>query len=172
MPIYRCNACGFVSEDAATPVGQTTACGRCGRASTVYGTVFFVEKLVERYAAAMRELQALRAADDDEPANQGAAAEAAATAAGAGAQFTDVDAQNTANFATAEQHLPLQAWFAGRKINATFDYAQVDTTGFFDDAARLLGDRLDLFGELIDRVAFAYRKGHGWINLELARLPQ
>ena len=74
MPIYRCNACGFVSEDAATPVGQTTACGRCGRASTVYGTVFFVEKLVERYAAAMRELQALRAADDDEPANQGAAA--------------------------------------------------------------------------------------------------
>lgn len=172
MPIYRCNACGFVSEDAATPVGQTTACGRCGRASTVYGTVFFVEKLVERYAAAMRELQALRAADDDEPANQDAAAEAAATAAGAGAQFTDVDAQNTANFATAEQHLPLQAWFAGRKINATFDYAQVDTTGFFDDAARLLGDRLDLFGELIDRVAFAYRKGHGWINLELARLPQ
>ena len=170
MPIYRCNACGFVSEDAATPVGQKAACGRCGQASTVYGTVFFVEKLVERYAAAMRELQALRAADDDE-ADAGQAAPASSAAA-IGADLSEVGALNTVNFATAEQHAPLQAWFAGRKINATFDYAQVDTTGFFDDAARLLGDRLDLFGELIERVAFAYRTGHGWLNLELARLPQ
>ena len=167
MPLYRCNACGFVSEDAVTPVGQKRSCGRCGQPSTVYGTVFFVEKLVERYAAAMRELQALRAADDDE-----AAPGNAETPGGTTADLAEVDALNTRNFATAEQHLPLQAWFAGRKIEATFDYAQVDTTGFFDDAARLLGDRLDLFGELIDRVAFAYRKSFGTVNLELARLPQ
>ncbi len=130
--------------------------------------MFFVEKLVERYAAAMRELQALRAADDDETPGDGTNGQ---TPVAAG-DLPEVGSLSSRNFATAEQHLPLQAWFAARKISATFDYAQVDTTGFFDDAARLLGDRLELFGELIDRVAFAYRKGHGWINLELARLPQ
>ena len=73
MAIYRCNACGYVSEETATAVGQKVACGRCGQASTVYGTVFFIEKLIERYAAAMRELQALRAADDGATADEAAA---------------------------------------------------------------------------------------------------
>ena len=50
MPIYRCNKCGFVSEDTQTPVNTPTACGRCGTPSTVYGTVFFVEELIKRLA--------------------------------------------------------------------------------------------------------------------------
>jgi hypothetical protein len=166
MPIYRCNACGYVSEDAVTPVGQKVACGRCGRPSTVYATVFFVEKLVERYAAALREIQALRAEDDDAPDTPNAAASNGVS------ELADGGTLDSRDFATAEQHAPLKAWFASRKIDAVLDYAQIDTTGYFDDAARLLGDRLDLFGELIDRVAYAYRKGHGWLNLELARLPQ
>ena len=169
MSIYRCNGCGFVSEESTTPVGQKIACSRCGTPSTVYGTVFFVEKLVERYAAAMRELQALRAADDE--ANGNAVVDEASPAPDA-AGLSDTDAYNTRNFATAEQHAPLQAWFAARRIDAQFDYAQVDTAGFFDDAARLLGDRIDLFGELIDRVCYAYRKSHSWLNLELGRLAQ
>ena len=105
MPIYRCNACGLVSEGAANPVGQKVACGRCGQPSTVYGTVFFVEKLVERYAAAMRELKALRAVDDDETPGD----DVSATSADVGADLSDVDTLHTRNFATAEQHAPLQA---------------------------------------------------------------
>ena len=55
---------------------------------------------------------------------------------------------------------------------AGIDPANVDTSGFFDDAALRLGDNYALFGELIDRLRYAYRKSHGWVNLELARLPQ
>ena len=73
---------------------------------------------------------------------------------------------------SAEQHAPLLQWFAARKIEAQFDYAAVDTSGFFDDAAVRLGDNYALFGELIDRVRFAYRKSHTWVNLELANLAQ
>ena len=69
--------------------------------------------------------------------------------------------------ATAEQHAPLLTWFAARQIEARFDYTLVDTSGFFDDAARMLGDRYELYAELIDRVRFAYRKSHTWISLEL-----
>ncbi|VUZ24262.1 Uncharacterised protein [uncultured Comamonas sp.] len=61
MPIYRCNKCGFVCEDAQTPVHTPTPCGRCGTPSTVYGTVFFVEELIKRLATVTRDFKALQA---------------------------------------------------------------------------------------------------------------
>ena len=54
MSIYRCNKCGFVSEEATTSIGTKMPCARCGTDATVFGTVFYVEKLVERYFSALR----------------------------------------------------------------------------------------------------------------------
>ena len=42
----------------------------------------------------------------------------------------------------------------------------------FDDAARMVGTGYTLFSELMNRVCFAYRKSHSWVNLELASLSQ
>ncbi len=70
MAIYRCNQCGYVSEDAVSAVGAKVPCAKCGTACTVYGTVFYVEKLVERYFAALRELAALKEADSPVEAGQ------------------------------------------------------------------------------------------------------
>lgn len=183
MPIYRCNQCSFVSEDAVSPIGSKVACGRCGTACMVYGTVFYVEKLVERYFSARREVLALQqgdapsAADGATPAGttSNGTASAATQAANTSTSTTilgDADPHNTTLLATAEQHAPLQAWFAARQIEAKLDYAQVDTSGFFDDAAQMLGENYALFGELLDRVRFAYRKSHSWVNLELANVAQ
>ena len=176
MPIYRCNQCGFVSEEATAPIGTQMPCARCGTATTVFGTVFYVEKLVERYFSAMREIKALQQPDAP-PAAEPASGSSAAAAAPNATQvmpspLQDVNLHNTSLLATAEQHAPLQAWFAARQIEAQFDYAQVDTSGFFDDAARMVGQGYALFAELMDRVRFAYRKSHSWVNLELASLPQ
>ena len=175
MPIYRCNQCSFVSEDAISPIGSKLACGRCGTACTVYGTVFYVEKLVERYFAARRELAALQQAEAA-PAQDSTAPASAPTGNGAARparhSLGDTDLHNTCLLATAEQHAPLQAWFAARQIDARLEPAQVDTSGFFDDAAVLIGQGYALYAELMERVRFAYRKSHGWVNLELANLSQ
>lgn len=180
MPIYRCNQCSLVSEETTAPIGSKIACARCGAACTVYGTVFYVEKLVERYFSARRELAALQQADAGTavPAQDSAAPVtpcAADTRNGNGngiASLGDADPHNTTLLATAEQHAPLQAWFAARQIDARMDYAQVDTSGFFDDAAQLLGQGYALYAELIERVRYAYRKSHTGVNLELANLSQ
>jgi hypothetical protein len=74
--------------------------------------------------------------------------------------------------ATPEQLAPLKSWFAQRQIDAKFDYTLVDTSGFFDDAARALGENYALFAELLDRVRYAYRNSHSGLNLELASLSQ
>lgn len=171
MSIYRCNQCSFVSEDLATPVGTKVACGRCGNLSMVYGTVFYVEKIVERYVAALREVAALQQAD--KPTAQEDAAQAVAQSTPTSAStLAGINANNTALLATAEQHAPLSAWFSTRQMEARFDYGSVDTRGFFDDAARQIGDQYGLFKELMERVCFAYRKSHSWVNLELANLSQ
>ncbi len=170
MPIYRCSQCGFVSEDALTPVHSQAACGRCGKPSTVYGTVFFVEELVKRLAAATRELNALKL---QTPAAPPVPLPAAASAAAAPATFEPAALQaNVQGLSTDAQHAPLKAWFAARQIDARLNPARVDTSGFFDDAALLLGGNHALFAELIERVRYAYRKSHTGVTLELAQLAQ
>jgi hypothetical protein len=137
----------------------------------VYQTKFFVEKLLERYMAALKEIEALKASEklgsDANSADGNAADDSLPNTLPA-----DLDLRNTSTLATPEQHAPLKSWFAQRQIDAKFDYALVDTTGFYDDAARALGENYALFTELLDRVRWAYRNSHSGLNLELASLSQ
>lgn len=175
MPIYRCNKCGFIAETSLALPGSKIPCGRCANQSTVYETVFFTQKLTERYFAALREIEALKTVD--KPAVPAAATSAEKPEAkGADDETTlaldQIDLHNTAHLATPEQHQPLKQWFDARQIEVRFDYAAVDTSGFFDDAASTLGDNFALAGELLDRIRWAYRNGHSNVNLELAKLGQ
>ncbi len=180
MPIYRCNKCGLIAETSTTPAGSKINCTRCSTPSTVFEAVFYVEKLLERYIAALREIEALKAADTPSPqpavpmpaTNASASTAAPPPKALPDALPLDLNLHNTALLATPEQHQPLKAWFDARQIEARFDYAQVDTSGFFDDAARLLADNFDLYAELLERVRYAYRNSHSGLNLELAALSQ
>lgn len=176
MAIYRCNACGFVAEEGVQPHGGKRACARCGTEVTVYDTVFFVEKLLERFVALRRELIALQQQEegaDAAPAADAAAAQTAdASDAPQGNVLDDEDVFNTRALATEAQHAPLARWFAARQVQARFDPSRVDTSGFFDEAARALGERYDLFAELLERVRFGYRKSFAWVNLDLSKLGQ
>lgn len=171
MPIYRCNQCGFIAETDPLLSGSKIPCTRCATPSTVYETVFFAEKLVERYFTAVREIEALKATDRSTvPAAHRPVAEPASALPAMA--LDQIDIHNTAQLATPEQHQPLKTWFETRQIEVRFDYTTVDTTGFFDDAARALGNNLALFAELLDRVRYAYRNSHSGLNLELASLSQ
>lgn len=169
MPIYRCNKCEFVSEDSTSTIGSKISCGRCGTPNTVYGTVFFIEKLVERYFAAVREINAFK--NQDKPGIEASIANKEAPATSKSA-LANADIFNTTLLATSTQHAPLKAWFSARQIEAVFDHSLVDTSGFFDDAAQIIGENYALFANLIDRVCFAYRKSHSGVNLELGALSQ
>lgn len=168
MPIYRCNKCEFVSEESTLTAGSKITCARCGTLSTVYETVFFIESLVKRYFDAVREINTFKK-NAPSPEAAGTNDEVPATSAH---KLANVDILNTTLFATSEQHAPLKAWFSARQIEAIFDPALVDTSGFFDDAARQIGENYTLFANLLDRVCFAYRKSQNGINLELSGLSQ
>lgn len=163
MPIYRCNKCGHVSESPVA--GAPVPCAACQTPTMVYDTVFFVRKLLERYAAAVREVKAMQAE------NRADTESTESSEADAPAQDEDVGA-NGADLATAAQHAPLEKWLKSRQIDAQFDHTTVDTSGYFDEAAQQLGRRHELFGELIQRVAYAYRKSHTGLNIDLNGVAQ
>src|SRR5574344_976810 len=163
MPIYRCNQCGFVSEDTQTPVHSQTPCGRCGTASTVYGTVFFVEELIKRLASVTRDYKALQA-------QQAAAPAAATTAAAPATAFPKLDAASASS--SSAPHTALEQWFSQKGIEARINPSAADTSGFFDEAAMQLGNDYGLFADLLDRVRYAYRKSYTNVNLELGKLSQ
>lgn len=167
MPIYRCNKCGFVSEDTQTPVNTPTACGRCGTPSTVYGTVFFVEELIKRLASVTRELKTLQAQPVAAPTAPAAPAPAVPAAAPAASSFPTLDAAPKE-----APHTALVQWFAQKNIQAAIDPSAADTSGFFDEAATALGDDYLLFADLLDRVCYSYRKSYTNVNLELTKLSQ
>lgn len=165
MPVYRCNQCGHISESSVA--GTQVPCAACQTPCSVFDTAFYVRKVIERYAAAVREIKALKAEDqrnaDNEPAPT---ADEPSTADEAGSVGSNE------NLATAAQHAPIEKWLKARQIEAQFDHSTVDTSGYFDEAAQQLGRRYDLFGELVQRVAFAYRKSHTGLNIDLTGLAQ
>lgn len=162
MPVYRCNQCGHISESPAA--GTQVPCAKCQTTYSVFDTAFYVGKLIERYTAAMREIKALQADDKAESAEQSPAETTSPTP-------KPVDTlERPLN--TAAQHAPIENWLKSQQIEAQFDHSNVDTSGYFDEAAQQLGQRYGLFGELVQRVAYAYRKDHTGLNINLSEVGQ
>jgi hypothetical protein len=76
--------------------------------------------------------------------------------------------QSTQLLATEAQHQPLVAWFAARQLKARPDLAQVDTTGFFDEAALIIGDNYSVLRGPLETIRHAYRQDWTWVNIDLA----
>lgn len=130
MPIYRCNSCGFVSDTTSTPTGSKANCERCNTPSTVFNSVYYIEKLAERYIAALRELEALKQPDTGAH-NPATDTRANRPPAPMNHFLSGIDVHNTSVLANAQQHQPLNAWFVAHHIDASFDHSAVDTSGFF-----------------------------------------
>jgi hypothetical protein len=165
MAIYRCNGCGFVGEDQNAAVGSKVACPKCAIPTTFFATTFYVTKLVDRYLATRRELDVIKSAEEE--LEQQLVATSAPETSEIGS-FSE-DPHNTRVLATTAQHKPLEDWFATKQIKVVFDVNQVDTTGFFDEAARGVGDRYEILAAALEQICFAYRKGHSWVNIDLSK---
>jgi hypothetical protein len=165
MPVYRCAACGFVGEDGKAAAGTRISCAKCAASCALFSTPFYVERLVERYLAARRELETLKVALTN-PAEE-ASPEDTAPVAATSSQLDEL--HNSNQLATEAQHQALSDWFKARQIKATHDLSAVDTTGFFDEAAREIGDHYEALAGLMEQIRFAYRKEFTWLEVDLSK---
>lgn len=154
MPIIRCNKCTLLAEQPAELVAQHIACPKCGAQTKVYPTLFFIEKLLDKYFDAQRELLRLKSVQTP-IASGGQEVPPRAPSA-----MDSIDLANTDFLATEIQHGPIYDWFHKKQIKVQADMRGVDTSGFFDEVAETIGNNLPVFKEVLDRIRWAQEKEH------------
>ncbi len=158
MALFRCNKCTHLLELPDSKTGESLACPQCGQQSPVYGTMFFVSKLLDRYFDAQRQIARLK--------TQTTPAEPVATPPG---PLAEIDLANTDLFATELQHGPIFEWFRHKQIKVHANMRGVDTTGFFDEVAVTLGRNLAVLKDVIERIRWAQQKEHASTTIHLDR---
>lgn len=162
MAILRCNHCGHLAEVADSAANQTVACPKCKQPAKTYPTLFFIERLLDKYFTAQRELIRLSA--------QGAALPAAAPASAAAPSAPpDFDLSNTDHLANELQHGPIYDWFRKKQIAVRADMRGVDTSGFYDEVAEAIGDNLELFKEVVERIRWSQQKEYASTTIHLEK---
>jgi len=172
MGIYRCNACGYLSEVANDVVGASVDCPKCARTNTVYDTTFFVRKLLEKYFAVRTAHKRLQADLDNSETAEPSEIRESPEAAPLDAKLDGIDLHNTNLLSTGGQHRPIEEWFAAKKIAITANHKAIDTSGFYDEAAIEIGRWMDLYKPILDQIRFAQTRGFSQINFPLEKRSQ
>lgn len=135
MYIYRCNHCKIWGESTASPA----TCNQCNKAVTAYAPLQVINQLSARYAAALREIEALKNQDDDHENKETISSN----------HIAQIRLNDTDQLATEAQHKPLASWFAKQNIHTEFNYAAVDMSGYYDEAAEKNWAKLCVIGKII-----------------------
>lgn len=86
--------------------------------------------------------------------------------------INDIDLMQTDYLASKEQHVPLAQYFKNRNIKTIFDYQAVNTAGFYDEAAGIIGNNYDALEKLVRQITFAYQKNYTGTNLDFSKFNQ
>lgn len=155
MAIFRCNKCTLLQEYPESQLGETIPCPKCGHPAPVYGTLFFIGKLLDRYFDGQREIARLKTPNT--PAQP------------AVAPGDDIDLANTDQLASEVQHGPIYDWFKHKQIKVQANLRGVDTSGFFDEVALAIGGNLSVLKEVLERIRWAQQKEHSSTTIHLDR---
>lgn len=128
----------------------------------VHAPLSVIEQLSARFTAALREIDSLKAQLDDSETQENPQNN----------PLNNLDLHNTDQLATAAQHKPLANWFAKQNVKAEFDYSAVDMSGFYDEAAQKIGQNYGLFGDLMGKLGWSYRKNVLNLNVDLKKYNQ
>lgn len=156
MAIIRCNQCTLLAEQPDNLAGKQMACPKCGAATTVYPTLFFIEKLLDKYFTAQREVIRLKGTTapqtETKPANP---------------ELAGIDLANTDFLASELQHGPIYDWFRKKQIKVQANTRGVDTSGFFDEVAEAIGANLPVLKEVLERIRWSQQKEHASATINL-----
>lgn len=120
MAIFRCNKCAHLREVPSEHTGKIVKCPRCQQTVTIYDTVLFIEKLLEKYfmqAKALRELQA-------QPQEQENSSTPEKTS------LEEIDIYHTEALKNDEQYRPILQWFAKRQIAVEVNHKAIAPPAF------------------------------------------
>lgn len=148
-----------------------------------YPTLRFTQNILDKLKRALQENNALKAHNDKLSAQlnqlKASGSKAEETTSSPITQATpinpelgDINLMQTDYLASKEQHEPLRLFFNNKNIKTVFDYSAVNTNGYYDEAANIIGKNYQTLEKIIGQINFAYRKNHTGTNIDLSKHNQ
>ncbi|MCP4373588.1 MAG: hypothetical protein GY797_36610 [Deltaproteobacteria bacterium] len=160
MAIFICKKCGHIREVGNQYLGKSVKCPKCEHGTTIHDTVAVLNALIKKHATQNKELQELR----QESSENGSDNEVSENIS-----FEEIDIYNTNVFAQANNLEPILQWFEKRKIQVQVNPDTVDTTGFFDEIALLIGNNFMVLNFVTNQIKYVQNKGYTNVKIELAK---
>lgn len=160
MAILRCNKCSHIREVGRDYIGKSVKCPQCENIVTIYDTTAFLNALIKKHIIQQKELHQLR----EELAGQNTV-----QAIIEDFSLEDINIHNTDIFTHDNTYAPIIEWLKKRNIKAQVDPYSVDTTGFFDEIALLLGDNFNVLKLVANQIKYIQNKGYTNVKIELAK---
>mgnify|MGYP002627015031 CR=1 FL=1 len=156
MAIYHCPRCGLLAESTEL-VGNTIACANCAQEVEIQDTVLLVQSIMQKYSELSNKIKLLQE------------------------KYIPLDTANTAFqatlnnsdfFANPKQHEKIKHYLNSKNLTVSFNYAAVDMSGYFDEAAELIGDHFPLLEKYLKQIRFLYANNKVSLMIECVNLPQ
>jgi phage FluMu protein Com len=160
MAIFRCNKCGHIREVGNDYLGKSVKCPRCEQITTIHDTITYLKALIKKHIAQSKELQNLR---QDSSGND------SVNEIAENITFEEIDIYNTNILTHANNLEPVLQWFEKRKIEIYANPDTVDTTGFFDEIALLIGENYNVLNVVTNQIKYLQNKGYTNVKIELSK---
>ena len=161
MALFRCNKCGHIREVGNNYIGKSVKCPKCGQITPIYDTIAFVKALIQKHIIHNKELETLRQkfVKDGEADIQTVVDNS----------IEEIDIYNTKVLTQADKYEPIVQWFEKRKIQIQVDQEAIDTTGFFDEIALILGNNFNVLKFVSNQIKYVQNKGYTNVKLEVSK---
>ncbi len=163
MAIFRCNKCGHIREVGSDYIGKSVKCPKCDTPTSIHDTIAFLNALITKYIIQTKELQKVRGELFDKNCEQVTIEDYT---------IEEIDIHNTNIFTLSNSFSPIIQWFEKQNIQVEINPEAVDTTGFFDEIALLLGKNYNVLSFVANQIKYIQNKGYENVKIDLSKKNQ
>jgi predicted nucleic-acid-binding Zn-ribbon protein len=144
-------------------IGKSVKCPKCGNTATIHDTIAILNALIKKHITQTEELHKLRKELTNDNSDQETTENFL---------FEDIDIHNTNIFTQDNNFAPIIEWFEKQNIQIQINPEAVDTTGFFDEIALLLGNNFSVLNLVSNQIKYIQNKGYSNVKIELSKKNQ
>jgi len=163
MAIFRCDECKHIQEVAQKHIGKNAKCPKCKEPIYIMDTIEFINSLLEDYTKQTQELESIKDKTIEEYEDETIEYEPIENE-----EILEVDLYNTKELTEIANYQPIIDWFKNSNIKLRFEKDCVDTTGFFDEIALIIGSNYYTLAPIIKHIKYIQTKGYDTVKIDLS----
>ncbi len=160
MAILFCNKCNYVQEVDKKYIDKKVKCPKCEHIIVIHDTIPLFKKLLNKYLETNIKLKDSKSKlEKHENINLDIIKNNS---------IENIDIHNTKIFMHQDRYLPIVDWFNKQNIKVKVNKEAIDTTGFFDEVAMIIGNNYDVLKDIINQIKYIQSKNYDTVKINLS----